>query len=89
VSAVFSGAPLLITGGYRLKCDAAKAKETFTIPRYRDVDLKDKLLLHTLVDGSGCVWNKCSFCSHTRHKQSYQPRPVAEIIAEMKTLTQA
>lgn len=89
VSVVFSGAPLLITGGYRLKCDAAKAKETFTIPRYRDIDLKDKLLLHTLVDGSGCVWNKCSFCSHTRHKQSYQPRPVAEIIAEMKTLTQA
>lgn len=55
------------------------------IPRYRTVDLEDKLLFHTLVDGVGCTWNKCNFCSHTR-QASYQPRPVQEIVKEFEMM---
>ena len=57
------------------------------IPRYRAVDLKDKLLFHTLVDGFGCSWNKCNFCSHTR-QAFYQPRPVQEIVKEFELMNQ-
>ena len=31
-----------------------QCSQTFIIPRYRPVDLQDKLLFHTLVDGLGC-----------------------------------
>lgn len=58
-----------------------------TIPRYRAVDLEDKLLFHTLVDGVGCTWNKCNFCSHTR-QAFYQPRPVHEIVKEFELMRQ-
>ncbi len=57
-----------------------------TIPRYRAVDLEDKLLFHTLVDGFGCTWNKCNFCSHTR-QAFYQPRPVQEIVKEFELMS--
>lgn len=56
------------------------------IPRYRTVDLADKLLFHTLVDGVGCTWNKCNFCSHTR-QAFYQPRPVQEIVKEFELMS--
>jgi len=89
----FPGAPLLRTGGYRARCSVVdqkdqKSEDNAVIPRYKDIDIKDKLLFHTLVDGSGCVWSKCNFCSHTRHSMPYQPRPVEEIVEEMKIVTQ-
>lgn len=59
----------------------------YIIPRYRAVDLKDKLLFHTLVDGVGCTWNKCNFCSHTR-QAFYRPRPVQEIVKEFELMSQ-
>lgn len=59
----------------------------FTIPRYTSDDLKDKILFHTLVDGMGCTWNKCNFCSHTRQNMNYIPRPLAEIKAEILTMS--
>lgn len=57
------------------------------IPQYTSVDLKDKMLFHTLVDGIGCSWNKCSFCSHTRQCVSYMPRPVEQIRREILETT--
>ncbi|WP_082816615.1 B12-binding domain-containing radical SAM protein [Anaerosporomusa subterranea] len=56
------------------------------IPRYRPVDLQDKLLFHTLVDGVGCTWNKCNFCSHTRQVASYQQRSVQDIVKEFQVM---
>lgn len=90
VFADFPGAPLLRTGGYRERCFVTEQRDSGkdVIPRYREIDTKDKLLFHTLVDGSGCIWSKCNFCSHTRHSMPYQPRPVEEIVEEMKALTQ-
>lgn len=65
--------------------NSAAGKEQ-VIPRYRPVDLADKLLFHTLVDGHGCTWNKCNFCSHTR-QAFYQPRPVQEVIKEFELMS--
>lgn len=91
VSAAFPGAPLLKSGGFQ-GADVVCGQETaerFVLPQYRTSDIKDKLLFHTLVDGSGCAWNRCNFCSHTRRNWPYRPRPVAEIVREMKEVTQA
>jgi radical SAM superfamily enzyme YgiQ (UPF0313 family) len=57
-----------------------------TIPKYRDCDLEDKILFHTIVDGVGCSWNNCNFCSHTRCLVPFTPRPVADIITEIETM---
>ncbi|EGO63032.1 B12-binding domain-containing radical SAM protein [Acetonema longum] len=61
--------------------------QSLTIPRYRPEDMRDKLLFHTLVDGMGCSWNRCNFCSHTRQASAYQPRPVPEIIREFQAMS--
>jgi hypothetical protein len=63
-----------------------QCNQQFIIPRYRSVDLRDKLLFHTLVDGLGCTWNKCNFCSHTR-QATYQPRPVQEVVEEFRMMS--
>lgn len=59
----------------------------FTIPHYRPVDLEGKIYFHTLVDGFGCSWNRCSFCSHTRQTRPYQPRPASNIADEIQLLS--
>lgn len=59
----------------------------FTIPQYRPVDLEGKIYFHTLVDGFGCSWNRCSFCSHTRQVGQYLPRPACSIADEIQLLS--
>ncbi|MDU4961679.1 MAG: radical SAM protein [Sporomusaceae bacterium] len=80
---------LVQTGNYRpMPCSGQlPTGRQFIIPRYRPEDLADKLLFHTLVDGLGCTWNQCNFCSHTRQSSAYLPRPVAEIIEEFRTMS--
>jgi len=81
------GGQFITTGGYagdRDKLVQQLARQT--IPVYRDEDLRDKILFHTIVDGVGCSWNNCNFCSHTRCRVNYAPRPVEDIIAEMETM---
>lgn len=81
---------LVQTGIYSNDDTATRAQcsQQYIIPRYRPVDLQDKLLFHTLVDGLGCTWNKCSFCSHTRQVASYQPRPAQAIVKEFQLMRQ-
>lgn len=82
--------PLFRTGGFnKKKCLEEGPSYQVTIPRYRSVDMEDKILFHTLVDGVGCSWNKCNFCSHTRQLIQYQGRPVHQIIDEMRAMTQS
>lgn len=85
-----SKSKLIKTGIYGDSCPTSAADFTtpITIPRYRPEDLQNKILFHTLVDGFGCSWNKCNFCSHTRQAQTYQPRPVSEMIKEFKLMVQ-
>lgn len=59
----------------------------FTIPHYRPADFEGKIYFHTLIDGFGCSWNRCSFCSHTRQTKSYQPRPAGDIANEIELLS--
>ncbi|WP_312562487.1 B12-binding domain-containing radical SAM protein [Anaerospora sp.] len=61
-------------------------KNVFPTPRYRSEDLQGKIFFHTLVDGFGCSWNKCSFCSHTRQNSTYQSRPIEEIVDEIEEM---
>ncbi|QJW47754.1 hypothetical protein HA075_19510 [bacterium BFN5] len=61
---------------------------SFITPRYTEADLKNKILFHTLVDGVGCTWNKCNFCSHSRQNVTHIPRAVEQIYAEIKSMSQ-
>lgn len=61
---------------------------SFITPRYTQADLKNKILFHTLVDGVGCTWNKCNFCSHSRQNVTHIPRAVEQIYAEIKSMSQ-
>ncbi|VBB05902.1 radical sam [Lucifera butyrica] len=80
----FGPSPLIRTGHYSEQGDYLF--HSFTVPRYRAVDMQDKVWFHTLVDGLGCTWNQCSFCSHTRQKIHYTARPVEEIKAEIEAM---
>ncbi|HWR44215.1 B12-binding domain-containing radical SAM protein [Sporomusa sp.] len=77
--------PLIRTGHYHEQSDYMF--HSFTIPKYRAVDMADKVWFHTLIDGLGCTWNKCSFCTHTRQNTYYTPRPVEEIRNEIMAMT--
>lgn len=85
VRQTYGGSGLIKTGVYNER--AAVSNITFTTPRYRPVDLEGKIYFHTLVDGYGCSWNRCSFCSHTRQAGAYRPRPVDDIVEEIHALT--
>ncbi|HWR43422.1 B12-binding domain-containing radical SAM protein [Sporomusa sp.] len=81
-----SSSLLIRTGHYSSENQYMPA--VFTIPRYRPADMDDKILFHTLIDGVGCTWSKCSFCSHTRQNSCYIPRPVEQIKDEILAMSQ-
>lgn len=81
----FGPSSLIRTGHYSASGDFYA--RSFVIPHYRPVDMADKVWFHTLVDGLGCTWNKCAFCSHTRQSIHYTPRPLEEIKAEILVMT--
>ncbi|MFZ5643097.1 MAG: B12-binding domain-containing radical SAM protein [Bacillota bacterium] len=70
------------------KANANKSSINAIIPKYNKNDLEGKIYLHTLVDGYGCPWNKCYFCTHTRYKAPYRPRDVKQIIDEIKSMSE-
>lgn len=81
----FGPSKLIRTGHYSETGDFYA--RSFTVPRYRPTDMIDKVWFHTLVDGLGCTWNKCAFCSHTRQNIHYTPRPLEEIKEEILAMT--
>ncbi len=80
-----SASKLMKMGTYGTVCSLTK--NVFPTPRYQSEDLQGKIFFHTLVDGFGCSWNKCNFCSHTRQNSSYQSRPIEEIVDEIEEMT--
>lgn len=56
------------------------------IPKYSQSDLDNKLRIHVLLDSLGCPWGKCNFCVHNHFYQGFHPRPIPEIIKEIKYL---
>jgi len=81
-----SASRLIKMGTYSSVC--FQTESMFPTPRYRSEDLQGKIFFHTIVDGFGCSWNQCSFCSHTRQNGIYQSRPVEEIVDEIEVMTQ-
>lgn len=81
----WGGNRLIRTGQFDLRDQASV--NFGPIPKYTPADLNDKMLFHTLVDGIGCSWNKCNFCSHTRQCVNYIPRPVEQIRREIMEMT--
>ncbi|QDR79467.1 B12-binding domain-containing radical SAM protein [Sporomusa termitida] len=83
------GGPLLKTGGFAGDhTEVVRGLAAQTIPNYYAADLDGKILFHTIVDGVGCSWNNCNFCSHTRCTVPFTPRPVEDIITEIKAMLQ-
>ena len=85
VQANFSSTPLIQTGQFKIN-DPFDAT-FFITPKYTFADLQDKILFHTLVDGIGCSWNQCNFCSHTRQCVNHIPRPIEYIKQEILEMT--
>ncbi len=60
------------------------------IPDYSPLPLADYLspgLILPYSAGSGCYWNRCSFCPERAEGNAYQPVPVATVLADLKCLT--
>lgn len=62
------------------------SRASFTIPRYIECDLRGKILFHPIVDGLGCSWGRCHFCTSARLFDRYYPRPPGDVVAEMDAL---
>lgn len=78
---------LVKMGTYSLE-KANNYRKLFVTPKYRAEDLKGKIFFHTLVDGFGCSWNQCNFCSHTRQNDKYYSRSINEIVDEIEFMTE-
>lgn len=54
------------------------------LPDYRGQEKKTPI--HVLVESVGCPWGQCSFCVHRSFSRHYRPRPIRELIREMRSL---
>ena len=58
-------------------------------PDYTPLPLADYLspgLILPYSAGSGCYWNRCSFCPERAEGNAYQPVPVATVLSDLKYL---
>jgi radical SAM superfamily enzyme YgiQ (UPF0313 family) len=45
-----------------------------------------KVRIHVIVESIGCAWGKCNFCVHPHFYNRYIPRPISQILEEMKSM---
>jgi hypothetical protein len=60
-------------------------------PDYTTLPLSDYLspgLILPYSAGSGCYWNRCSFCPERAEGNAYHPVPVATVLSDLKCLTE-
>jgi hypothetical protein len=60
-------------------------------PDYTALPLADYLspgLILPYSAGSGCYWNRCSFCPERAEGNAYHPVPVATVLSDLKCLTE-
>jgi len=57
-----------------------------SVPKYDKAALEGKLKIHIVLDSSGCPWGKCNFCAHSHFYSGYFPRPIKDIIKEIKIM---
>ncbi len=53
-------------------------------PRYGEAP--GKVRIHVLLESLGCPWGKCHFCVHPHFYRRYAPRPVEDVVAEMRAM---
>jgi hypothetical protein len=58
--------------------------EQKAIPSYGEAP--GKLRIHVIVESTGCTWGKCNFCVHPHFYNRYIPRPINQILDEMKSV---
>lgn len=56
------------------------------LPAYSPEDLAGKGRIHVLRTSLGCSWGKCNFCVHPKVYPGYCPRPIDEVMAELKAV---
>ncbi len=59
-------------------------------PDYTDLPLADYLspgLILPYSGGSGCYWNRCSFCPERAEGNAYHPVPIARVLSDLRALT--
>ncbi len=62
---------------------------SFVTPDYTDLPLKDYFspgLILPYSAGSGCYWNRCSFCPERAEGNAYHPVPPSRVLADLKFL---
>jgi radical SAM superfamily enzyme YgiQ (UPF0313 family) len=57
-----------------------------TLPAYSGEDLAGKGRIHVLRSSLGCSWGRCNFCVHPKVYPGFYPRPVDEVMAELKAV---
>ena len=58
--------------------------EQKAIPSYGEAP--GKVRIHVIVESVGCPWGKCNFCVHPHFYDRYIPRPITQILDEMKSM---
>ncbi|GAB4255129.1 B12-binding domain-containing radical SAM protein [Deferrisoma sp.] len=54
------------------------------VPRYGE--RPGKVRIHVLLESLGCPWGKCHFCVHPHFYKKYVPRPVEDVVEEMRAM---
>ncbi len=88
VDGLISGAgeePLLALLG------SGAAPKRHVTPAYTSLPLKEYFspgLILPYSAGSGCYWNRCSFCPERAEGNAYRPVPVSHVLSDLKLLTE-
>jgi tRNA A37 methylthiotransferase MiaB len=47
-----------------------------------------KVRIHVIVESIGCTWGKCNFCVHPHFCNRYIPRPIEELVSEIRVMVE-
>jgi hypothetical protein len=47
-----------------------------------------KVRIHVIVESIGCTWGKCNFCVHPHFCNRYIPRPIEELMSEIRIMVE-
>jgi hypothetical protein len=68
---------------------SAEVPKRYATPDYSPLPLKEYFspgLILPYSAGSGCYWNRCSFCPERAEGNTYRPVPVSHVLSDLKLL---
>ena len=77
--------------GLLLALFGREATERHATPDYTGLPLADYFspgLILPYSGGSGCYWNRCSFCPERAEGNAYHPVPSSRVLTDLRTLTE-